>query len=486
MPTSFLRSLFARQLQRNNPTRGMRHAVWSCAALAFDPAKPSHLMTLPIDIVGLRHAVRTGVVTPSQAIQQAFERAHATQPYLKAFAHLPQVLQVAESDPAAPLAGIAVAMKDLIDTADMPTTYGSPIYQGHFPQRDAWIVERLRGCGAHVLGKSVTTEFAWRHPGLTVNPWNAQHTPGGSSSGSAAAVAAGIVSLGIGTQTLGSVIRPAAYCGIVGFKPSFGGISRTGICPLASSLDHVGLFTRSVGDAAYVFRLVTGKDSDDIHGDPLSPVKAEDVSFERSRPPRIGLLQSDLLGDITIPQASLMHDVAERFRSAGAIVIEANLPSAFAEAADVTVALVAYEAAQHHRGRIERFAPLLSQPMTALIEQGRAMSSDEYAALKERQATFRQVFAQWLTESDIDVLCMPPATGEAPQGLAYTGDPRFCSPITLLGVPTITLPAGFGAAGLPLGVQLVGSAGQDGVLLSAALWCEDALDYPIRFPDFAF
>jgi amidase len=439
-------------------------------------------MNLPADILDLRNAVRTGIIKASESIQRSFEHAHASQPHLKAFTHLPDTLEIAEADPQAPLAGIPVAMKDLVDTADMPTTYGSPIYQGHIPQRDAWVVKRLRGLGAHILGKTVTTEFAWRHPGVTVNPWNAAHTPGGSSSGSAAAVAAGIAPLGIGTQTLGSVIRPAAYCGVVGFKPSFGAIPRTGVCALASSLDHIGLFTRDVNDTVYVLSLLAGQDSEDVHGQPLPPFDPADVTFNRSRPPRIRVLQSSLLGEVTASQASLMQDIAQRFCLAGANVTEISLPPEFSEAADVTVAIVAFEAAQHHKERMDRFAPLLSQPMKDLLEQGRATSSAEYVALKERQLGFQRSFAQWQIENEFDVLLMPPATGEAPKGLAYTGDPRFCSPITLLGVPAITLPAGFGPAGLPLGVQLVGSTGKDIALLSAALWCEDVIGHPISVP----
>lgn len=163
-------------------------------------------------IVGIRDAVTAGSITSETAINTAFERATASQDKLKAFTFLPSTLSMTKVNADAPLAGIAVAVKDLIDTAEMPTTYGSPIYRDHIPASDAWVVTRLRELGAHVLGKSVTTEFAWRHPGATVNPWHPAHTPGGSSSGSAAAVAAGIVPLALGTQTLGSVIRPAAFC----------------------------------------------------------------------------------------------------------------------------------------------------------------------------------------------------------------------------------------------------------------------------------
>lgn len=442
-------------------------------------------MTLPLDIAGLRNAVRAGDVTIREAIERAFERAHATQSRLKAFCHLPETLEISVSDTEAPLAGIAVAMKDLVDTADMPTTYGSPIHEGQIPPRDAWIVERLRGLGAHILGKTVTTEFAWRNPGVTVNPWNSAHSPGGSSSGSAAAVAAGIAPLGIGTQTLGSVIRPAAYCGVVGYKPSFGVIPRSGICALSSSLDHVGLFTRSVSDTTHVLNLLAGPHSEDMHGQRLAHFELSDVVLDRSRPPRVGVLDSTLLGGLTLTQALLMQDVGSRLRVAGAEVVEVSLPPEFAEAGEVTVALVAAEAAKHHHERMERFAPLLSVPMKELIERGRSISPGEFGDLKERQLGFQRSYAEWKDRNGMDVLLMPPASGEAPEGLDYTGDPGFCSPITLLGVPTITLPAGFGRAGLPLGVQLAGGARQDLALLRAALWCEDVIGHPITIPALA-
>ena len=179
------------------------------------------------------------------------EQAKAVEPVLKAFEYLPQNTARRPG----PLSGIPVAIKDIIATADMPTTNGSPIYRDHIPTADAWVVERLRSLGATIFGKTVSTEFAWRHPGPTVNPWNRKHTPGGSSSGSAAAVAAGIVPLALGTQTLGSVIRPAAFNGIVGLKPSFGAIPRTGVHPLSPSLDHVGFFARRVDDVAYALSL---------------------------------------------------------------------------------------------------------------------------------------------------------------------------------------------------------------------------------------
>src|SRR5262249_5261686 len=193
------------------------------------------------------------------------EKTRQVEPTLKAFEYLPR--DVARRS--GPLSGIPIAIKDIIATSDMPTTNGSPIYRDHLPSHDAWVVERLRNLGATIFGKTVSTEFAWRHPGPTVNPWNSHHTPGGSSSGSAASVAAGLVPLALGTQTLGSVIRPAAFNGVVGFKPSFGAIPRTGVHPLSPSLDHVGFFARRVDDVALALSLLAATSHADLHGRPL-------------------------------------------------------------------------------------------------------------------------------------------------------------------------------------------------------------------------
>src|ERR1700748_239349 len=190
------------------------------------------------------------------------EKARDIEPTLKAF----EVLPLDTTRRPGPLSGIPVGIKDIIATSDMPTTNGSPIYRDHIPAADAWVVERLRQLGATIFGKTVSTEFAWRHPGPTTNPWNARHTPGGSSSGSAAAVAAGIVPLALGTQTLGSVIRPAAFNGVVGLKPSFGAIPRTGVHPLSPSLDHVGVFARCGDDVAYALSLLATTSDSDLHG----------------------------------------------------------------------------------------------------------------------------------------------------------------------------------------------------------------------------
>ena len=384
---------------------------------------------------------------------------------------------MAEVKADAPLAGIAVAVKDLIDTADMPTTYGSPIYRDHTPPADAWVVARLRKLGAHVLGKSVTTEFAWRHPGATVNPWHSAHTPGGSSSGSAAAVAAGIVPLALGTQTLGSVIRPAAFCGVVGFKPSYGAIARTGICALSSSLDHVGVFTRSVDDAAYAISLLAGTSASDVHGKAFKSFTMTSYATPLMKAPTIGFLSGPQLGAIDPVQADLMQQVAQQLRDSGASVRELELPKEFASAAELTALLAAADAARHHAHHVAR-KDQLSAPMVALLDQGGAMSAAEVALLIQRQQQLGKAYAQWLKKNQLDAVLLPPAQGEAPAGLAFTGDARFCSPFTLIGVPAITLPAGFGPNGLPLGVQLVGALGDDLALLKIARGCEQVIALP--------
>ena len=220
-----------------------------------------------LGLVEAVRALRSGRIDAAAYAAALHARARELDPALRAFT----VLAEPARPEGGPLGGIPVAVKDIIATRDLPTTNGSPIYDGHVPAADAWVVARLRDLGAAVLGKTVSTEFAWRQPGPTHNPWRLGHTPGGSSSGSAAAVAAGLTPLGLGSQTFGSVIRPAAFCGVVGFKPSYGAIPRTGVHPLAPALDHVGVFTRSVGDAAYAVALLAGASDADPHGRPLPP-----------------------------------------------------------------------------------------------------------------------------------------------------------------------------------------------------------------------
>ncbi|MFM0057036.1 amidase [Paraburkholderia phytofirmans] len=391
---------------------------------------------------------------------------------MQAFIHLPSSPLVNRADPDAPLAGVAVGVKDLIDTADMPTAFGSPAYEGRRPEKDAWVVARLREAGATVLGKTVTTEFAWRQPGATTNPWNRDHTPGGSSSGSAAAVAAGIVPLALGTQTFGSVIRPAAYCGVVGVKPSYGTIARTGVLPLSGSLDHLGVFTTNVADAVHALSILAGTDPDDPHVSHSNRL-GKDPDNATKRPPRIGVLREQIGGPVDEAQQRVLSQLTLRLRADGAEIVNADLPVELADAARHAAVLLAVEAALTHGELIDRSPALVSASITALVEQGRALPATEYAHAKALQVQMALRFDGWLTETaGLDALLVAPASGEAPRGLNYTGDAAFCTPWTFLGVPAVTLPVGFGPAGLPLGVQLVGASRCDAALLSLAEWVE--------------
>jgi Asp-tRNA(Asn)/Glu-tRNA(Gln) amidotransferase A subunit family amidase len=420
----------------------------------------------------IRHAIASGEGSVEQFVTRSFDAAKASQAGLHAFCYLPDTLPLDHADASLPLGGVSVAVKDIIDTADMPTELGSAAYKGRRPERDAWVVARLRAAGASIVGKTVTTEFAFRHPGPTVNPWNSAFTPGGSSSGSAAAVGAGIVPLALGTQTQGSVIRPAAYCGVVGFKPTYSTIPRTGVLPLSWSLDHVGLFTTRVADAAYVLKLVAGVDVDDAHVSHVIPA---------SRAPgakRIGVLAKQVGGEIEPAQQAALDKLAARLARDGAEIVPVDIPAEIFDTPGYALTLMAVEAAITHGELVDRSPELVSAPMRGLVEQGRKLSGVEYARVKVLQGRMANRFDRWIKETaGLDALLVAPASGEAPKGIDFTGDASFCAPWTFLGVPAVTVPVGFGDAGLPLGVQFVGAAHADDALLELAGWVEERTEW---------
>ena len=400
------------------------------------------------------------------------ERAKAIEPTLKAFEYLPT--DVAPKP--GPLSGIPVAIKDIIATADMPTTNGSAVYKNHVPAADAWVVERLRNLGATFFGKTVSTEFAWRHPGPTVNPWNVAHTPGGSSSGSAAAVAAGIVPLALGSQTLGSVIRPAAFNGIVGLKPSFGAIPRTGVHPLSPSLDHVGLFARHVNDVAFVLSLLAGSSDGDRHGRPL-PSFGVDVErglapLER---PRLGVVRFEKWSRAEREQQAAFDTAAETLRKAGATIEEIGLAEFDRVNWKAVNTILLSEGAVIYSDLVGRYPDRTSDHLKRLVENGSAQSATDYLHAKALQEQWRETLFAEL--ADYDALLTLPAFGEAPRGLQSTGDAEYCAPWTFIGVPTLTLPIAFGPNGLPLGLQIVGQYRNDHHLLCIAKWIETVLAF---------
>ncbi|MFC3690839.1 amidase [Chenggangzhangella methanolivorans] len=433
--------------------------------------------------LGLREAVsglNEGRFALSDYVGALYDRARRLDGEVKAFGWLPEAGGAGEASPAAgPFAGVPVGIKDLIDVGGVPTTYGSAGFADHRPERDAWAVARLKSLGASVFGKTVTTEFAWRDPGATRNPWSLGHTPGGSSSGSAAAVAAGFVPLALGTQTFGSVVRPAAYCGVVGFKPSFGAIPRTGAHPLSPSLDHIGVFARNVGDAAFAIgRLAAVSDEDedgrDIPGLPQALA-------ERDGPPSIGLLRTADWDLADREQRDLLEKVAADLAAAGARVDELTPPDAFAEIPAGARVLLAAEAADVFSRLIAERPGAVGPAIRELVADGARIPAQRYVEEKRRRSRLRRAAAAWI--GDRDAVLTLAATGVAPKGLAFTGDPRFCVPWTYLGLPALALPAGDGSGGLPLAVQLVGRDLDDANLLRTAAWCERVVGRPMRLAE---
>jgi Asp-tRNA(Asn)/Glu-tRNA(Gln) amidotransferase A subunit family amidase len=342
------------------------------------------------------------------------------------------------------LCGVPIGVKDSIDTADMPTAYGSPIHRGHLPSRDAECVRRLREAGAIVLGKTVTTEFTVYSPGKTRNPRDASRTPGGSSSGSAAAVADGMVPVALGSQTAGSIIRPASYCGVIGYKPTYGRLPLQGVHPLAPSLDTLGLFARSFEDVPPVISALSG---------------APPISI-RGRRPRLGLCRTEAWPRAAPQTQELIEKTAKALGAR-----EGELGPSFNGLIDAQIDIMGAEAAQTLREEPES---QLSAKLREFLREGARVPPERLAAAREQAERCRRELDGVF--DDLDALLTPATTGEAPEGLGATGDPIFCRIWTLLGVPCISLPVLTGPAGLPIGLQIIARPGCDDEVLSAAAW----------------
>jgi Asp-tRNA(Asn)/Glu-tRNA(Gln) amidotransferase A subunit family amidase len=365
--------------------------------------------------------------------------------------------------PLGPLHGVPVAIKDIFDTEDYPTECGSPLLAGRRPLRDAGVVTRLRIAGAVIIGKTVTTEFAFMHPGPTRNPRDLQRTPGGSSSGSAAAVAAGMVPLALGSQTNGSTIRPAAFCGVYGVKPSHGMISRARALMLSQALDHVGLFARTLADAALFLDVLAGFDPDDSDTRPrAAPDFLDTLTESPPLPPRLAFVRTPVW-DKTEPNARSAIEVL-----AGRLGAEpVDLPEAFAGAWDNHRAIMAADMADRLGELVARGGEASSQTIRDFLAEASGISATRYLAAR-RQA--RHYAAELREYFDLfDAILTPAAAGVAPRGTA-TGDPAFCTLWTLTGLPALSLPLLVGESDMPLGVQLVGAAGDDARLLRTANW----------------
>jgi Asp-tRNA(Asn)/Glu-tRNA(Gln) amidotransferase A subunit family amidase len=356
------------------------------------------------------------------------------------------------------LHGVPFGIKDIIDTAELPTEYNSPIYRGHRPRADAACVTLLGQAGCLVLGKTVTTEFANNHPSATRNPHNPGHTPGGSSSGSAAAVADFMVPAALGTQTGGSVIRPAAYCGTFALKPSFGSINRAGVKFVAESLDTIGIFSRDAEDLALALQVLSGR----------TPLDSNCIGDD----PRIGLCRTPCWARADAATQANLEQAARRLARAGARVSDFELPPGSGELFDRHKVIMGYETARalaweyaHHGGEISR-------TLLPRLEEGWKVTRAEYDAMRCHARGCRRALSDQMRDAmrGVDFLLTPSAPSEAPASLESTGDPVFNRAWTLLGVPCVTLPHGKGAHGLPLGVQLVGAFDADMALLAWAQW----------------
>jgi Asp-tRNA(Asn)/Glu-tRNA(Gln) amidotransferase A subunit family amidase len=357
------------------------------------------------------------------------------------------------------LRGLPVGMKDIFETANFPTEFGSPIYAGYRPSADCALVSMVRRAGGVILGKTVTTEFASLQPAKTRNPHNPAHSPGGSSSGSAAAVAAGMLPIAVGSQTGGSVIRPAAYCGVAGFKPSYKLLPTLGMKGFSWSLDTAGVFAAGVADVAFVATAIAGRD----------------LRVDRDPPPtpRIGLARTHIWAEASIPMQAAVETAASRAAASGARVNELLLPPLFEDAFRAHAIVQDYEACRalafeydHHRDKI---GPVLRDQ----LDNAATLTAEEYDAARRTTKRARQEFADLM--ADTDVLLTPSAPGAAPEGLGSTGASIFNRLWTLLGAPCVNVPGLFDQTGLPLGVQIVGRFGRDRSALEAALFLERAI-----------
>ena len=419
--------------------------------------------------------IADGAITAEQLLEACLERVREADPQVQAWAHLDAEHARAqarardeerrEGRAIGPLHGVPVGIKDIIDTHDLPTEDGTPLHAGRAPDRDATVVARLRAAGAVIMGKTVTTELAYYHPGKTRNPHNPEHTPGGSSSGSAAAVAAGMVPLALGSQTNGSVIRPAAFCGVYGFKPTHGLIPRGGILRLSRALDQVGFFARSLEDVALLAEQLAGADELDPDTRPRArPRFVATAAEEPPLEPRIAFVRGPTWERVEQETAQAFEELCD---SLGEAVRPLDVPLP-AEVLAWHGTLMAAEMAASLDAEWERGREQLSEPLRALLERGRAVPALEYQRALARIPLLNAQFAEVFDR--VDAILTPSAPGTAPKGLGSTGDPSFCSLWTLCGMPALNLPLMQGTNGLPLGVQLVGRRENDARLLRTARW----------------
>lgn len=434
------------------------------------------------------YLIRENSLTPQELLESLLQRIDDLEPRLEAWISLDREKAAAtakdysreasEGKIRGPLHGIPVGVKDIYHAIGMHTTAGSRIMVDYVPGYDATAVRRLKEAGAIILGKTETTEFACFDPAPTRNPWNTDHTPGGSSSGSAAAVSTGMCPAALGTQTGGSVVRPASFCGIVGVKPSYGRISRYGVIPVSWSLDHVGFMTRNVEDAAVLLGVLAGYDARDGSSSIL-PVPSYDKAHGLIDTPKLGLVKGFFHDSASEEVREAMEDAANRLRGAGAKIDDTDLPDSFSAVHSAHRLIMIAEAAAYHEETFRKRAMDYRPNLRGMIASGLLVPAPSYIKAQRIRSQFSHEVADAFEGKDC--LLMPSTTMPAPRGLGNTGDPAFNSPWSFSGLPAVTLPLSLSNDGLPMGIQLVGHPFDEERLLRVAKWCEDAVSFGHSF-----
>ncbi len=430
-------------------------------------------------------------LSPVEMVESLLHRIDALEPQLKAWVYLDReaVLSEARQKEAelgwgprqglGPLHGVPIGLKDIYYTAGIPTTACSRVYADFVPSYDATTVSLLKRAGAIMLGKTVTTEFACLDPSPTINPWNPAHTPGGSSSGSAVAVAAGMCPAAMGSQTVGSVLRPASYNGVVGFKPTFGRVSRYGVIPVSWSLDTMGWLVRTVEDAALLLQVMAGPD-------PQDPVASRQppsdylAGLENPTAPRIGLLRRYFYDHADEETRQHTDGVVEKLSQAGAAVEEISLPDSIETAFTDQLLIMAVEGASFHQPMFQSRAEEYQPKLREMLRRGLNTDAASYSRALERRRQF--IYDMEVLAEKADILLTPSTPTPALADVTNTGNPMFQGPWTSCGLPAISIPSGLAASGLPLGIQLVAGLFAEAQLLAAARWCESVLDVHLSPP----
>ena len=448
-------------------------------------------MTYPyeLSLIEAADAIRSKMLSPVELLESCLSRIEALDPKLVAWATLTPELalesarqaehEIVKSGPKSLLHGIPYGAKDIFDTAGIRTAAGSRVWADRVPDRDSSPVAIVKRAGAVLMGKTHTTEFAAGDPAPSKNPWNVEHTAGGSSTGSGVAVASRMVPWAFGSQTVGSVLRPAAYNGVVGFKPTFGRISRLGVIPHAQSFDHVGVLARSVADAATLLSVLAGYDA----ADPdcvLAPIDDYVSAIRTASPPRIGLIRGWFLQESSAEMRLAMEEVSQKLARAGATIIEVDLGIDFGYGYEAHRTMQQAEIGHFHAPMFKNHEDEYGPKVADYIRKGFEYKATDYVTAMNYRRTMQNLSRSAL--SGVDVLLTPTVSGPAPRDLTQTGDTRFQSAWSFTGFPSITIPVGLSGDGLPLGAQFACGPFHEARLLSAAHWAEQALGVQLTPP----